>query len=132
MIALTLALNFLVLTSVNSGCPSPSESAVQEIVYRLQHDQDFLAEIGASTNEYESVSYLSNYSTCDLIFLSAESRGYGQNTANNRFRYVYVRSDNYYYLVGIQTPRDDDWLEFGLLPLVVMNRSYQIIHTILR
>lgn len=132
MIMLALALNYLMLVPSNVGCPPPSEEAVQEVVYRLEHDQDFIAAIGASQNEHESVRYLSDYSTCDLIYISAEARGFGQDTTQLFFRYVYVRSDDYYYLVGIQTPRDDGLLELGLLPLIVMNRSYQVIHTILR
>lgn len=122
----------ITLSIGNIGCPPPSEEAVREVVYRLQHDQEFIADIGAPGDEHESVSYLSDYNICELISLSAEARGYGQDTASNHFRYIYIQSANYYFLVGIQIPRDDDWLEIGLLPLVVMNRSYQVIHTILR
>lgn len=110
-------------------CGPYSETAEDSVVHLLSSSSldDLRNELGVAASELPSLEYLSDESTCDLVTLSAQSQGIGFDTEYLGFRYVFFRSNKFYYLVAIPAPRPDGLLELGLLPLHVMNSSYQIV-----
>lgn len=133
MISIFVSLLILIPAPPDRICPEPSNRATQVVQSLLQNGGHFRTTIGASEAEYQSVEPLTDESTCDFIQLSADAQGLGLDHLDPRYRYVYVRSQNYFYLVTIYTPLpEDDFLYLGLTPLWVMNRSYQVIHGIMR
>jgi hypothetical protein len=88
--------------------------------------------IGVTSAEFSSVNHISDYSTCDLVRISAESQGISFQTQDRGFRYIGFESQNFYYLVAIPHARPDGLLDLGPLPLIVMNKSYQVVGGIMR
>lgn len=129
----SVALFFTLITAPLSGiCPEPSAQATDEIIRKLENDESFRTEIGASPNEYLTVEALTDESTCDILQLSAATFGISHDDPNPRFRYVYVRSDKFFFIVSIRKPIEDDLLYFALAPLFVLNSQYQLLQAYLR
>src|SRR5690554_3560603 len=107
-------------------CPDPSESAKSEVVRRLETSEKFRIAIGATPTEYQSVHVLTDESTCDILQISAATQGISRDHPDTHYTYAYVRSNKYYFIVSVEEPITDDSLYFGLAPLYVFNRQYQL------
>jgi hypothetical protein len=113
-------------------CPPASPETVEAVQSLLQESERFRTDIGASEQEYQSVEILTDESTCDLITLMAHAQGMSLTYDDPRYRYVYVRSQNYYYIVSTYTPLpEDNFYYLGLKPLIVMNRQFNIVEAIM-
>ena len=57
----------------------------------------------------------------------------GISYSDPRYEYVYLKSQNYYYLVTTYSPLPtDDYLDLGLLPMVIMNKQLYSVHSMMR
>ncbi len=99
----------------------------------LEEDGILRSDIGASPQEFQSVEPVVDASTCDIIVLMAQSQGMGISYSDPRYEYVYLKSQNYYYLVTTYSPLPtDDYLDLGLLPMVIMNKQLYSVHSMMR
>lgn len=130
-----ILVNILLAATLHTGTPcgaydENAEMSLQRFLTAARLDST-RAEFGISSSEASTVSYLTDDSTCDIIRLSAESQGIGFDTEYRGFRYVMFQSQNFYYLFAFPQIRPDGLFDIGVLPLIVMNRSYEIVGGIL-
>lgn len=118
----------LSLGGTSSPCPPADPDTANFIKLVLQESERIRTDIGASPNEHETVEILTDSTTCGYITTMAGVQGLNLTPPDSRYRYVFIKSQNYYYLVGQFTPTpQDDKLHLGLLPLVIMNKQFVIL-----
>jgi hypothetical protein len=118
--------------STQELCPPASEGALMMVEAYLVSDRDAdrRAKLDITIDEAESLTTVTDASTCDLIRLMAESQGYNLDSAD--MKWAFVQTDHHFFLVAGPIPRTDGKLDLGLYPVVIMDRSYNVRHAFMR